>query len=159
MSASRHLQPGQWRQPQGAATPLKLFMSPREIEAEYEIPENFPAHKLGQAKRKDVNGKTQGYTDDGIRIEGQATGPSMYDDIGKNGVREPVRLYNNGGLKQLVNGHHRYFSQRAHDPDRLMPVVHSDDYLTAMHGRGMSDDGGDAKRLIDAMWEAHEAGR
>lgn len=134
-------------------------MSPREIEAEYEIPENFPSHKLGQSKRKDVNGNIQGRTEDNIRIEGHVAGPSMYDDIGKNGVREPVRLYQNGGIKQLVNGHHRYFTQQAHDPDRLMPVVHNDDYLTAMHGTGVDGDGGEAKKLIDAMWAAHEAGR
>lgn len=49
---------------------------------------------------------------------------SFHDDIEKNGIKEPLRIFtgpNNKGLN-LVNGNHRLASQLAHDPEADVPV-------------------------------------
>lgn len=106
MTASRHLNMNQ----------LKMFMSPLELRNEGLFTREGPASKKIDAAK---------YS-------------GMYEDIKEHGVKKPIGLLldsnkDNGRTHtDLVNGHHRFFSQEDIDEDRLMPVTFSNKEYEAM---------------------------
>jgi hypothetical protein len=110
MAASDHIQPEQ----------LKMFMSPREIREDgYGLPEAGDEYryqrKLGRANDPALE-----------QVPGDRGG-TLYDSVGKDGVKLPLRLVTSESERVLGNGHHRFVSQEQQDPDRLMPVLHHAD--------------------------------
>lgn len=120
---------------------LSMFMSAREIKAGYKINH----HERGQVARERPGGGTGMWieTDDqtwGRKLaESKRPGgwndheegkPSVHQSVGAEGVRMPVHLATSSTERQIGNGYHRVAAAADHDPDRLMPVLHSS---TLMH--------------------------
>jgi len=117
-------------QPKG--TQLKMFMSPREIEQTVSGYGDFGMKRGGPGAYDTPNDAMRSINADMMRQkEGRFYGTGelaqMHANIGTEGVKKPVELNHSrsGGAPFFENGHHRLISQTEHDPDRLMPVVHT----------------------------------
>jgi len=111
---------------------LKMFMSPNELQGY--------VHSFGDfgSTPADVERNTA------FKLGQSRDVPAFVNSVATEGVKKPLEIshFSAGygdekskvrGQTILSQGHHRYVSQMAADPDRLMPVLHHPD---SWSGRG-----------------------
>lgn len=113
----------QWHQ-------LPMFQTPRELRSSGmtfgDMPDTFEIGDTAESANEKLRVKKISQS----RWPGSAgrtSADSLHDSIEREGVKEPLHVEHYGDRgSMLLNGHHRFFSQEEHDPDRLMPVSHGD---------------------------------
>lgn len=120
MAQPPHLDNEQWTQ-------LPMFMTANEIMSTHQPAEWDRSPKFGrggQATGRETHEEvmarklTESKTEDGGHL---------YASIGREGVKQPVHLAAQFGMKgkpQLVEGHHRVVSSLEQAPNRYIPVMH-----------------------------------
>ena len=107
---------------------LSLFLTPREIHETYKPIDET----LGDRLDADRQGRKASDVMWDRKVQ-QAKDRGLYDEIQQEGVRKPVSLVSGGPDAGLVgNGHHRLAASTHIDPDRLVPVQHFDNRVTAL---------------------------
>lgn len=103
---------------------LAMFMSPNDIKA--------GGYKFGDGGENIEPGEEEETTtairEHKLRGADKSWGgnKSLAQSVESEGVKEPIGLHTSAEKRVLRQGHHRYFSQERADPNKLMPVVHSD---------------------------------
>lgn len=118
MAASDHLQ-------------LRMFMSARDI-GDYVDAYGDVGDNTGGLPHEAMRAANPGAVERKINNMG---GSGMGDSIAAEGVKKPLDITHRGAERHLVNGHHRLIAQSQADPDRLMPVVHTERWEGDYHGR------------------------
>ena len=76
------------------------------------------AYLAGALKRAQTPGRNQLRSGESPRTDN----PSLYDDIKKRGIQEPLHIGVGNNTASLWNGHHRLAAQLHIDPEAEVPV-------------------------------------